>query len=97
MPNTIQDQGQAKINLTESLAMALCLQLSEEYSYLMERFQIKDNLLFNNYHTKGKNVHPIISSDRNAFMLMQSIIRKYTEYANFLKEKTYYGQEEEQS
>ena len=77
--------------ITDTLAMAVCMQLSEAYDDLMKRFNYKNfvPLKFNTYDKVNQTWFVSIQRDQNASKLYDSIVRKYAEYANILKSRKY--------
>jgi len=73
--------------ITDSLAIALCMQLSADYDELHERLgtQPKMKLFINTYNRVNFITPPSqISSDKNTLNLYNSIVRKYKEYADII-------------
>lgn len=82
--------------LTEHLALALCMQLSSDYSDLMKRLNISDDLTLRTYKRAGLYLNSKVM-DPNAAKLQDSIIRNYSKYAKFLEGRTYSNGEEKQA
>lgn len=82
--------------MTESLALALCMQLADDMSYLATKFGVKTSISIDNY-TKIKENPGYLVQNRSATLLFNSIVRNYSIYANFLTSRIYNGKEEDKS
>ena len=79
--------------LTQHLALAICMQLSSDYDDLMRRLKIKEKLKWDTYQTCASTQHRKLAFDRNGANLRAAIIRQYIFYADFLKRYKYEWEE----
>lgn len=76
--------------MTESMALAICLQMKEDFWFLTKKYDREVHLTPNNYQKYKKNcLHPALFQDRNALNLYNHILRNYEQHVEFLRSKTY--------
>lgn len=86
--NSVQDQV---AEVTESQALALCVQLADDFNFLMEKIQWKYRLSYDTYNSSSFKMaeNYMLQLDHNTSNLARSLIRNYRTYADFLRSKKY--------
>lgn len=83
-------QGEAS-EVTESQALAICMQLADDFQFLMEKVGMRTKLTLETYRSPKFHLSEMLfaSLDSNSDKLARSIVRNYRTYADFLRSRKY--------
>lgn len=75
----------------DTLAMAICMQLSEEFHHMMKRLNINHRpLTSETYVYYQKHMFPAVARDRRELNLYSHIVNTYSKYVEILKSRKSY-------
>lgn len=88
--NHNEDQGGLD-DIHDTLAMAICMQLSEEFHHMMKRLNVHHRpLTSETYVYYQKHLFPAVVKDRRELNLYNHIINTYSKYVEILKSRKSY-------
>lgn len=93
-----KNQIESDVEVSDMLAMSICMQLSEEFHHMMKRLEIPHrSLTSETYVYYDKHMFPAIVRDRRELNLYNHIISTYVKYIKILEGRKYSGEEEAKS
>ncbi len=81
-------------NISEALALAICIQIKDDYDSLMRQVGLHERINPNNYHKCGSWVNSALIENKTALSLQGKLIGAYSKYIKHLQGTYFNGKEE---